>query len=332
MAKVNIFLGNKCNFNCSYCLQSFKEDDYLHQDKVDVVKLVDNLSVEIRNRTINKVAYWGGEPLMYFKTIKTIHDMFHDKGVRFNSVRVLTNGSLFTDEIVEYFNRMDIHVGISIHEGFGTPNWEMIKKLRRWSVIFLYTGSNPDFDILGKTKELENFLGRKVFPFFHWVRATDSCGDEDYFTPETLEIHKKYLYTLADKRLNGDETAYGLLQPHISKFIAKMKQVNFNGAMCMNNRILTVDLYGNTYSCHHSPVKENMIGNIHKHIDNEVTKKAKEVQMKFVTSAECMTCPIRAWCRGNCYLSNTHEMDCELQKIKYELFSYILKIEEGFIR
>lgn len=332
MAKINLFLGHKCNFNCSYCLQSFNDDDYLHQDDIDIEKLVNQLTIEVKERTINKIAYWGGEPLLYFKTIKKIQDMFISKGVYFKQKRILTNGSLFTDEIVDYFNKMDIHVGISIHEDFGTPKWDMIKKLNRWSVIYLYTGNQPDFDLHNKVDLLEKFLGRKVFPYMHWVRATDNCQDEDYFTEETLEKHKTYLYKLADMRLSGDNIAYGLLQPHITKMLQKLEQANFNGSMCINNRILTIDLYGNKFSCHHSPVKENYIGNLFKgevNLPNTNIVNAKETQMHFTKTNECVNCNIRAWCRGNCHLSNTHEMDCKLQKIKFEVFTYILRNENN---
>lgn len=330
MAKINLFLGHKCNFNCSYCLQSFNEDDYLHQDNIDIDKLVNQLSIEAKERTINKLAYWGGEPLLYFKTIKKVHDKFLENGIQFNQVRVLTNGSLFTEEIVEYFNRMNIHVGISIHSGFGTPNWEMIKKLHRWSVIYLYTGNQPDYDIHQKVTELETFLGRKVFPYLHWVRATDNCQTEDYFTETSLQKHKDYLYHLANLRLQGDSVAYNLLEPHIKKMIQKFNQPNFNGCLCINNRILTVDMYGNRFTCHHSPIKENYIGSLftgETDLPNTNIEKAKEVQMQYVNSNECKSCNIRSWCRGNCYMSNTHEIDCKLQKIKFEVFNYILENE-----
>lgn len=330
MAKLNLFLGDKCNFNCSYCLQSFKEDDYLKDLDVDTKKLVDQLTIEVKERTINKIAYWGGEPLLYFKLIKDVHEKFKENGVYFNSVRILTNGSLFTEEIVEYFNNNNIYVGISVHEGFGTPKWDLIKKLNKWSVIYLYTGSNPDFDILTKAEMLENFLECKVTPYLHWVRATDNCDSKDYFTEETLIKHREYLFKLADERLKGNEKAYWLFQPHITKMISKLNQINFNGSLCINNRILTVDIYGNKFNCHHSPIKENYIGSIIKgdvELPNTNMKFAKEIQHKYVNTEECNSCPIRSWCRGNCYMSNTHDIDCKLQKIKFEVFDYILRNE-----
>lgn len=332
MAKLNLFLGDKCNFSCSYCLQSFKEDDYLKDLNVDTEQLVQQLSIEVKERTINKIAYWGGEPLLYFKLIKEIHEKFKSHGVYFRDARILTNGSLFTEEIVEYFNANNIYVGISIHEGFGTPKWDLIKKLNRWSTIYLYTGSNPDFDILSKVDMLENYLEHKVTPYLHWVRATDNCDTKDYFTEETLVKHREFLFSLADKRLQGNEKAYWLLQPHINKMIAKLNQNNFNGSLCINNRILTVDIYGNKFNCHHSPIKENYIGSIIKgdiELPNTNMKFAKDIQMKYVNSEECKVCPIRSWCRGNCYMSNTHDMDCKLQKIKFEVFDYILRNENN---
>lgn len=325
MAKLNIFLGHKCNFKCSYCLQSFKDSDYLHKDDIDVPKLVSKLADKVKEQSINKIAYWGGEPLLYFKTIKEIHNEFLKLGIRFNNTRILTNGSLLTDEAVEFFNSIDCHIGVSLHKGFGEPKWDKLKNLNRWSIINLYTGRNPKQDFIAEAEELEQSLGREVFPFIHWVRATDNCSKEDYFTVDTLLQHREKLYELADLAISGNVKARNMLQPHINKMIHKLNQNNFNGAMCCNNRIISVDLYGNTYSCYHSPTKENLTGNIFKTIERNTVVKALETQMQFVNSKECMKCDIRSWCRGNCYLSNTHEIDCTLQKIKYEVFSYILK-------
>lgn len=325
MAKLNIFLGHNCNFKCTYCLQSFKDSDYLHQDSIDIPKLVDTLAEKVKEKSINKVAYWGGEPLIYFKKIKELHLEFAKRGVHFHNTRILTNGSLLTDESVEFFNSIDAHIGVSLHKGFGEPRWDMLMKLNRWSIINLYTGKNPKQDFLIEAEELESKLGREVFPFIHWVRATDNCSKDDYFSIKTLAQHREKLYELAELYLSGHKKAYNMLEPHINKMIQKMNQHNFNGAMCCNNRIISVDLYGNTYSCYHSPTKDNLVGNIYKEVDSVITKQAVETQMKFVNSKECISCPIRAWCRGNCYLSNTHEVDCMLQKIKYEVFSYILQ-------
>lgn len=331
MAKLNIFLGHKCNFSCSYCLQSFNKDDYLHIDNINIDLLVDKLSQEVKDRTINKISYWGGEPLMYFDKIIELHNKFAERGVFFNFVKFLTNGSLLTEDKVEALNAMNAYVGISIHTGFGEPRWDLLSKLNKWSIIFLHTGKNNTKDILEQTRELElKHNIQNITPYMHWVRATENCGEEDYFTEETLKEHKTYLYDLAIKRLEGDVKAYKLFQPHIDKMLAKFKQTNFNGSLCVNNRILTVDMYGNKFSCHHSPVKENYLGNIFNgevDLPNTDINKAKEIQFQYVNSNECTSCNLRSWCRGNCYLSKTHEMDCKLQKIKFEVFDFILRNE-----
>lgn len=335
MAKLNIFLGHKCNFSCSYCLQSFNKDDYLHIDNIDIDSLVDKLSDEVKERTINKISYWGGEPLLYLKKIIELHNKFAERGVYFSFVKFLTNGSLLTEENVKILNDMNAYVGVSIHTGFGEPRWDLLPKLNKWSIIFLHTGNNYNRDIIKETEELEKKHNiSNITPYMHWVRATENCSEEDYFTDKSLEEHKNYLYELAIKRLEGNQKAYNLFQPHIDKMLSKFKQPNFNGSLCVNNKILTVDMYGNKFTCHHSPVKENYIGNLftgNVDLPNTNIEKAKTIQMQYVNSKECMSCNLRSWCRGNCYLSKTHSMDCKLQKIKFEIYDFILKNERNKI-
>ena len=44
---------------------------------------------------------------------------------------------------------------------------------------------------------------------------------------------------------------------------------------------------------------------------------------RWVRSAECRACPIRSWCRGNCHLSQTHELDCRLSREKHRVFAWL---------
>ena len=50
---------------------------------------------------------------------------------------------------------------------------------------------------------------------------------------------------------------------------------------------------------------------------------------RFVKGEDCKACPVRSWCRGNCHLSGTHDVDCRLAKEKHNLLAWIDLQENG---
>ena len=58
-------------------------------------------------------------------------------------------------------------------------------------------------------------------------------------------------------------------------------------------------------------------------------KAALDHAWRWMKSAECQACPVRSWCRGNCHLSQTHELDCRLSREKHRVFAWLDEQENG---
>ena len=302
MDTLNIFLGNKCNFKCSYCLQN---SDLVYSD-IDYRVFIKNLLPIIKERKLNEVAYWGGEPLLYWEEIRTIQNAFLSNGIYFDSIRFTTNGSLLNEESVRILNNWKAHVVISDHKGFGSPNWDMVSNLHKSSISFLF--SNKDITLtpwIKQIDELEEKYQKPFFPYLTWVKATPNCDSSFYFTEDSLHEHHKHLITLLE-------------QPEICRKwfrgpIKEWKEALNNrelGPMCTGIDQYSVDCLGNTYSCHHSITEEFRNKN-----NGDI----------FYNSVECTECDIRNWCRGNCFISNTHELDCKHKLFLNKLFSQMEK-------
>jgi len=69
---LNIFLGYACNFRCAYCLQDPKSGDS-ERRRHPVEDFVDRVVPDVKAKGITEVAYWGGEPLLYWEAIEAIH-------------------------------------------------------------------------------------------------------------------------------------------------------------------------------------------------------------------------------------------------------------------
>ena len=168
LKKIKIQMGLKCNYSCEYCSQRFvprNKDDHL--DTSDQYHIGDE-EVDLYVKKFDHITFadkpyfelWGGEPFLYWKTLQPLVIKLREK---FPSCTfsVITNGSMFNDEIIDWIVKYDIRISIS-HDGPGQPTRgpdpfddpekkKMIMKLtnKRANVQIKHKRNNP------KTGEVE---------------------------------------------------------------------------------------------------------------------------------------------------------------------------------
>jgi uncharacterized protein len=131
MAKVlNFCIANKlshvilqvtqsCNLRCSYCVYSGGYKQRGHSQKqmsLDVAKKsIDYLIGHSKDSSLITVGFYGGEPLLRFDMIKECVE-YADKSAEGRKVKygITTNGTLLSDDIIEYFVAHDFAVTISL--------------------------------------------------------------------------------------------------------------------------------------------------------------------------------------------------------------------------
>jgi len=101
--------------------------------------------------------------------------------------------------------------------------------------------------------------------------------------------------------------------------------------LCHSASHLSVDLAGNRYACHHSVKRSFRTGHLFDETGprDQGEQEALDHSWRWVRSAECQACPVRSWCRGNCHLSQTHELDCRLSREKHRVFAWLDQQENG---
>ena len=326
---LNVFLGYACNFECAYCLQDPKGADAVRK-RHPVEPFVEKIAPFLKDRGITEVAYWGGEPLIYWDAIEAIHEALIAAGVPLGFVKLVTNGSLLEDRHIEVLNRWGAYVVVSQHGPFGEPRWEQATRLKNSAISFLFTHKSlfawPWFR---EIDQLEQGFGRPFFPYVHWVRATDGCDASWYLTHADLDAHVPHLRELAERRVAGDRHAHGMFEGHLTKWRKALGAPSRPPApLCHADDHVSVDLAGNRYGCHHSVRRSLRTGHLFEpEPATPETAAALRHVRRFVDTAECRRCPINRWCRGNCHLSQTHDVDCRLAKAKHELFAWIAEQE-----
>lgn len=119
---LKIQLGLSCNYSCEYCSQKFVERDVKETNKTDIDEFLKKLEVlEFDQERGLKVEFWGGEPLVYWKTLKPLAEAIREKFKDWPTkpyFSIITNGSILTDDMIDWLMMMDFQVSIS-HDGPG---------------------------------------------------------------------------------------------------------------------------------------------------------------------------------------------------------------------
>jgi sulfatase maturation enzyme AslB (radical SAM superfamily) len=258
-------------------------------------------------------AYWGGEPLLYWSLIVKTHEGLLNAGVVPSVVKIVTNGSLLTDEIVNKLNEWNVFVVLSLHEGYGEVNWSAAVRLKQCSISNLFTAKTPDIiPVAKKVVQLFDQYGRLFYPYISWVLSVGDCAEEFRFVSrEQIDTHLSHLYEIAELRISGNKIAWGLLEPHFNSWSKDLLNESPITAHCGEGKRINIDGDGVRYICHHSIRPELKL------------PENTDLMRRFVDSNECKVCQLVRWCKGCCPLSETHDIDCYLKKRLHELFTFM---------
>ena len=121
MEKLTLQLTQNCNFKCSYCAYA---NPAIGQQRTHSSQ---NMSVEIAKKAVNflfahsmnicspNIGFYGGEPLLNFSLLKEVveyaDELFQGRTLSYS---MTTNGSLFTDEVIEFCLAHNIIVLVSL--------------------------------------------------------------------------------------------------------------------------------------------------------------------------------------------------------------------------
>ncbi len=225
-------LTARCNHRCGYCSFSGKYPLKRKHEERDMTfeiakKAVDYFLARSRNESGDgkngAITYYGGEPLLRFDLIKGVVELTKKKGV-FKKYRfsLTTNGTLLSNEIIDYFVRNEISILISLdgpkkyHDryrvfGNGQGTFDAIinnlKRIKRYSpdyfknnISFNSVISPPyDFDAV-----INFFYKRKFFEPFRYKAKINfvDANDTTFFKDFKLEKDKENLDNELKKLLN----------------------------------------------------------------------------------------------------------------------------------
>lgn len=314
---IKIQLGLKCNYACTYCNQRSQPHDGDGNPR-QVEEFLEKMPArfEIGSGKGVTIEFWGGEPFVYWKTLKPLAE-----GVRrlypdadFN---IITNGSLFDQEKVDWLYDMNFGVGIS-HDG---PAYEagrgadplMNPEQRRWiryAFDRLHLEGRIGFNCVLSNKNLSLFAVRHHIAK-HLKIPLDAVPltTEEILLPYDQGGMSLSLTTdLEAKRLTHTVFYEGITNWSggvvDKKALEFLKQTHLGrpssalGQKCGMDREenIAVDMSGNVMTCQNtSALTTHKIG----HIDDIGGVKLNTAH-HWSTRKECGQCPVLQLCQGAC--------------------------------
>lgn len=117
ISNLTFIITDDCNFNCSYCFQKKEKKTITHEV---IRKAVDFFYPHLKAQGRIQVGFYGGEPLLAFDKIQYAVKLLQEKNQEETNKEnkkiqfaVTTNGSLLTDEMLQYFDSRRFNLVLS---------------------------------------------------------------------------------------------------------------------------------------------------------------------------------------------------------------------------
>lgn len=361
VTRVKIQMGLSCNYSCDYCSQKFVERPP-ETSKKDIDAFLEKLEVFnfSEQRGLN-FEFWGGEPLVYWKTLKPLAEAIQDKFSHWKNppkFSIITNGSILTKEICAWLMYMGFSVSIS-HDGPGQyvrgPDPFDDPEQKR-TILQFYSKMRP----LGRISfnsilTKKNQSRKKIHEWFLELTGDPNVGlgeggivdsyDEDGIdnSLNTKQEHFEFRRTsFNDIYSNNGNIGFGNVLTKIDGFIESV--LNNSPSSILNQKcgmdspsVIAIDMKGNVLTCQNVSALEiskngqpHLAGNIDNFDDIKVT-----TSTHWSLRDNCKDCPVLHLCKGSCmFLDNKYwDISCNnAYSDNIALFALAFeKITEGYI-
>jgi len=295
MPSLKLRVGSKCNQNCKFC-HSHKGDEYVFNPKIIPF---------IKYNDFDNVTYGGGEPLVYWDIIKLIVESIPD--IHYT---IVTNGSLFNEEMLEYCTKYNIRIYISLtdYTNISDYTYTLIGKVPQLGTAKLYDGTKT-FQELDKL--VENFklkTGRDINSYWYNLMHT-TCNNPSMVYTDEMKKHyidnmkERLKDTLYSKKI-GYPTKWSCMSQDLHTFLVGNR---IQGCNTYNHTTISLD--GRFMPCSYIAEYGASIEDLYNY---DIPK---------LKSEKCYDCNLVYKCHS-CYKTLNNDQ-CEIYN---ELYSYVEKI------
>lgn len=348
MTQLILQVTQDCNLRCSYCYYVNDTYENRRHSKKDLdfdiaKKAMDYFISQSSGRDLIFVGFYGGEPLMRFEFIKKcveyMENRVSDRKVFFT---ITSNGTMLTDEIIEYFIEHDVHMMISLDGNKDThdrnrvfPNGKgsfdiIMKKISNlkdkypnyFNTVTFNTVISPEMDVSEvrsyyETDHLLNDASFTTSTIQDFYNDAPPRYDDRFYIDSNYASLKAALCYAGVLEIDDIPVIYRSYVLAYEKLIENLhtdfimpKKYHHGGPCIAGSRRLFVDVNGDFFPCER--VSENSIpmhiGTVDTGLD--INRINNLINVGKVTENECKNC----WALPQCkvcaaYADNLEELD-----------------------
>jgi len=323
---LKIQLGLKCNYSCSYCLQSSSIEDASVAGLADTREFLSNLDSWLQEAP-KRIQFWGGEPFVYWAHLKQLVPVLRDKfpDVMFS---IITNGSMIDQEKIAFIDKYDITVRVS-HDATGqylrgpdpldqTEKLEQLKELWRirgdkFGFNSVITSGNSDVSAISAW--FADKMGGPVSVSFEGVVHSYDIQTRDNQADWTAEQYSEMQYHIVKALINGSDIGQNsILGNKARAFLSSLKDRRPSSALgqkCSMDKpeMLAVDLKGNVTTCQNvGAAGKHGIGHV-----SDMAAVSLDTSWHWSKRDNCSHCPMLQLCQGACMYNEGEDftLSCE---------------------
>jgi uncharacterized protein len=321
---LKIQLGLTCNYSCEYCSQRFvpRADETSRKHVESFIHKLENINFN-ENAGL-KIELWGGEPFVYWKTIKPLIKALKEKFETWKKkprYSIISNGSLLTEEICDWIVENIDGFAIS-HDGpgqhvRGPDPFDDEKTAKIILDLYERMGNKMSFNTMLNAKNMsrkeiydwfKNFTGKETLKIGEGslVDAYDEGGIS--LSLNTKKEHFEFRKTTFKELYEHEgDINFPVIINKINSFVNGVlshDSAKYVGQKCSmdSENIIAVDLRGNVLTCQNvsevsinSNNQPHLSGNLDNYDDVRITTSTHWSNRK-----ECSDCPVLHLCRGAC--------------------------------
>lgn len=344
-------LTEQCNFRCTYC---FVDKNPRRMTEETMRKALDNL-YNLKKKygyTHIRLNLAGGEPLLAIGMIKKIVERVKEiegDSEPFFVLKVITNGSLLTDEIAEYFAKNRVRISISI-DGIDSSNDET-RKLANGAGTFkfiekglLIAQKHHILNNIGTVVSLKNIkhihrlakycLDNNIGMCMGFFKKTNHLCEGEIINNETWIIpYYRRMLNMVYEHYNKQKIDHSPLQDHFLLDGIKYPMIPSRHSCGAGEIYFTVSTDGKVEFC---PASKLQVGTVDDKDIIQKSRDSKELAIFQKTSIEqikeCQKCEWKYICSGGCgaerhYVHNGKNKVSPKCDIYKSLVSIILSLE-----
>lgn len=315
---LSIYIGSKCNANCTYCHRNITNDVSLSP------YFLQNIS---NNNELKKIKFFGGEPTLYLSEMKSIIDALPTNQIK---KCISTNGLLLTnDEVFNFIIDNNIEVAISYDGSRGLRQYKNIfddeeyqKRIRQLNNFDTSTTIFKDnvlyfSEILKDFDDLSRKTKKNITLYPHFMHCLDTSEKMSSLILTIADI-KEYLlqYKKYVSKYLYDYWHYGIFNMKLEKLNwhleTKLKTFFTPGeTICVSSKNIKTDTQGNCYYCLYKRNEITKLGTVEDSTESILLNSQKLID---TYSPECLKCELYQHCGAACILSKTHHVECYFYK------------------